>query len=324
MSTLRHYFSSAAETAGFRHAVDVLLHGLTGNVVRVDDRDYDSFVESMKRITSTVPTGCSMDQMSIAAGSAVQTLDDYNARTSRAITERGALLQNMIEMLGHSLVAISGGSDAAMEAFNDLHRGLSVPAVTEDLYQLKSRLGECLRNLSESALQRNAGDLSSTEPPKLVSFGLGLASAAELSGRKAAETAIQQALATPGRKYLVTAVMDRLQSIRARFGRDIGNEALQTFAERIREKLEPRDRLYRWGGPALVAVLNRDESIENLRKTVKHVFAIPLDKEFDVGGREILIPISAAWSVIAMTPPATNLYSHVERFVASQSPHDYC
>ena len=128
----------------------------------------------------------------------------------------------------------------------------------------------------------------------------------------------------PGRKYIVTAVLDRLQSLNARFGQHVGDRVLRALAQRLQDSFEDSDVLFRWNGPAIIAMLWRDESIEDVRKSVRHIFDTPFEKEFDIGGRNVLIPIGAAWSVIGLIPPAVNSFNYIDRFVASQSPRDFC
>ena len=54
------------------------------------------------------------------------------------------------------------------------------------------------------------------------------------------------------------------------------------------------------------------------------IIDVRLDKLFDLGGRSALVPITVSWSVIGIVPPATIASKHIDAFVASQIPRDYC
>ena len=44
---------------------------------------------------------------------------------------------------------------------------------------------------------------------------------------------------------------------------------------------------------------------------------------FDVGGRQVLIPVTAAWSVFMLIPPVATAVRHIQSFIASQGAGDY-
>jgi diguanylate cyclase (GGDEF)-like protein len=119
-------------------------------------------------------------------------------------------------------------------------------------------------------------------------------------------------------------VLDRLQSLNARFGQELGDRVLKALAEHMKDGLEDSDVLFRWSGPTIVALIWREDSIEQVRKSVRHLFETPFEKEFDLSGRSVMIPIGAAWSVIGLIPPAVNSFNYIDRFVAGQTPKDYC
>jgi diguanylate cyclase (GGDEF)-like protein len=144
-----------------------------------------------------------------------------------------------------------------------------------------------------------------------------------LPKREAAESAFAELARTGGRKYLVTVVIDRLQSINNRFGNAVGDQVLKIMAEYVAQHLGA-DGLFRWSGPALVAILRRQESIDRVRTEMKRIIDVRLDKLFDLGGRSALVPITVSWSVIGLVPPATIASKHIDGFVASQMPRDYC
>jgi hypothetical protein len=75
----------------------------------------------------------------------------------------------------------------------------------------------------------------------------------------------------------------------------------ELFNQRRRQpggRLIASDRLFHWSGPAVVAILDRQQSFDQVRALVRRVLDKPLQETWDNGGRSVLIPLSAIWSVV--------------------------
>jgi diguanylate cyclase (GGDEF)-like protein len=329
--SLRKYLVGSEENQPHRRVVDLLLEGIVESAVRTEGAEYKGFADNMNQIVSSAPPGCSLADLLVMVGSATQALKDYNARTTSVVRQQGVELQHIVQMLTQTVITISGGSEKSVESLTEVRRGLESAARLDDVHRVKARLGECLRTVCEEAERQKleSGALVAQLQQQIDRSPTAKTEPAEdrvtgLPRRKAAEDAVRQALLIPRRKYLVTAVLHRLQTLNARFGQQVGDRILRAFGARIKENLLETDMLFRWDGPALVALLWREETLEQVRKTVKRTFDAPYEKEFDIGDRQVLVPISPAWSVIGLIPPATNSFNYIDRFVASQSPRDYC
>jgi diguanylate cyclase (GGDEF)-like protein len=331
MVSLRRYLAGSEESLTSRRALDILIRGIVESAVSIDAAEHKLFSESVARMAAAVQPGCDADDLLVLSCSVIQTLQDYNTRTASLLKRQGAEFQNMMGMLAHAVMTISGGTGKSVESLNELRHGLESAALLEDIRKVKSSLAECLRSVCDE-VQRRKSEAEGLVAQLQAQIDRGQNSryisdedvATGLPRRKTAQEAINQAVLIPGKKFLLTAVLDRLQSLNARFGQEVGDRVLRALAERLKESLGDSDVLYRWTGPAIVALLWRDENIEQVRRSVRHIFDTPFEKELDIGGRQILIPVSAAWSVIGLIPPAANSFNYVDRFVASQSPRDYC
>jgi GGDEF domain-containing protein len=128
---------------------------------------------------------------------------------------------------------------------------------------------------------------------------------------------------SPQGKFVVIAVCSRVQAVNARFGYTVGDRMLGAFAEHFKKGLSARDQLFRWQGPALVALLERAERIERVRTEIRQFADVKFDKTTEVGQRTVLIPISASWSIFALAPPLETFMTQLEAFAAAQAPRDY-
>jgi diguanylate cyclase (GGDEF)-like protein len=326
--TLKRYLLTSEREVPLRSIISLLLKGLAAHAVRTDETEYEAFRADIERVESAVHTDTT-DQLLIAAGAAVQAFESYNQHTARLIRRQAAELQHIASMLAQTLITISEGSDRSVQALHDITVDLEQAAALEDVQKVRLRLGDCLGRVREEAarqkketettilalqdhIARTGGESSPDVDP-----------VTGLPKREAAESAFAELARTGGRKYLVTVVIDRLQSINNRFGNAVGDQVLKIMAEYVAQHLGA-DGLFRWSGPALVAILRRQESIDRVRTEMKRIIDVRLDKLFDLGGRSALVPITVSWSVIGLVPPATIASKHIDGFVASQMPRDYC
>jgi len=237
----------------------------------------------------------------------------------------------MAAMLSESVLRISGSSERSQQALAEARSHLDQAIDLEDLQKVKTLLGTCLEQVcQESLLQKEEALAAIAEMQRHVEQAEEpIARPPEvdpvtgLPGRSHGETAVCEALHLPGRKYVGVLVLDRLQSINARFGNRIGDQVLAELTRHLKANLMATDSLFRWSGPTLLVVMSRHCTLDRIRIDVKPLFGKSVEREFDVGGRSVLIPVAAAWAVFGLVPPATTILKHIDAFVASQMPKDY-
>ncbi|MGJ5816493.1 diguanylate cyclase domain-containing protein [Paludibaculum fermentans] len=333
--TLKRYLTNSEDEIGLRRIVAMLVHGMADHAVCADPQEHEVFRQDMQGIHEAAQQDCSHDQLLVIAGAAIHALDSYSLRTTRAIRRQDALLQNMIDMLAQTVIAISGGSERAAESLTAIRSDLEQAASLETVQSLKSRLGECLvkvrdeatrqRQEREAAISELRGHLQRVQSPVLQLKNAHLDAITNLPDQAAAVAAFEEGLKTPGRKYILTLVVGRMQPINARFGQAAGDEMLRLLKKHVQTQvMQDGEHLFRWTGPTLVALLPRQETIDQIRSKLKRVLDVPLQNEVDIGGRTVLLPLSIAWSVIALIPPITNTSLFISKFIASQTPLDYC
>jgi diguanylate cyclase (GGDEF)-like protein len=334
--TLKRYLAGPdEEQTTFRRVISLLLQGMALHAVQGDAADFEKFRDDFNRIQTNASNETPVQELLVTAGAAVQAFSNHNQCTTRFIRQQGVELQNMISMLTQTVIMIGDVGQRSCQSLKEIEGQLEGASAIEDVQNLKLRLGECLVSLREEAARQKSEAQSKTaaierqlENTKDRVQGL-LPMAAELDtitglpNQAMAEVAFHEAVQKPGRRYVVTAVANRIQAVNIRFGNAIGDQVLKALAESIRAHFPGQDLLFRWQGPAVVALLERRETLEAVRTEIRRISEQRLEKMFDVGGRQVLIPISAAWSVIGLIPPAANASRYVQTFIASQTIKDY-
>jgi GGDEF domain-containing protein len=95
------------------------------------------------------------------------------------------------------------------------------------------------------------------------------------------------------RKECVAAlfVIDRLASINGRFGRAAGDDVLLLVAQQLAKRLSGAT-LFRWSGPALVAILEVATGAAAAESQAKAAASMRLEKSIEANGRSIFLLIT--------------------------------
>lgn len=314
--------------------IDLFLQGVSLHAVEGDKVDYSQFRSDMDgfalRLTSEQP----ISERFVVVSEALRALADYNRRTSQYLRTQNAELQKMITMLTQTVIAVGTNSETSVAGLQGIERALEETRLVDDVRLVKAQLGECLQTVRvEAVRQIEEGKATrasiqrelARSQDRIGGFSVGprVDPVTGLRGMVEAQQALQAASAEPGNKFLLLFVVNRLQAVNARFGTVIGDQVLALAAEHFRGALPAEDILYRWHGPALVAVLSRTSDIGYVRDEIRLFAEKKLEKNFAIGSRSVLLPISTSWTVFPIVPPVDALLRKVEVFTAAQLSRDY-
>jgi GGDEF domain-containing protein len=112
---------------------------------------------------------------------------------------------------------------------------------------------------------------------------------------RAAEQALLTAISTGTSTYAVLLSVDRVEIINSRFGAAVGDRILMLFGQHLAQRLSPTDQLFRWRGSGFLALIDRSGPEISVRADVARMVAARLEQEIELGGRSILLPITASW-----------------------------
>lgn len=320
--------------SAYRRIIGLFLQGIALHAVEGDRGDYERFKEDIAKLEQALTPETPMAELLVLVGSAVHAMEDYNQRTSKFVRRQNTELHHMVSMLTQTVISIGDSSAQSVNRLQGIEKAIERTRVVEDIQMLKLQLGECLEAVREEALrQKRDGqsamdtlrqELENTEN-SVGAFCLrpDVDAATGLPGKAEAEKAISEALGAPANKFLVVAVCSRVQAVNARFGYAVGDRVLKALAEQFTNGLSASDRIFRWQGPALVALIDRTERIDRVRSEIRQFADQKIEKTMEVGQRTVLIPIAASWSVFPVAPPRDSFMKQIEAFTAAQAPRDY-
>jgi GGDEF domain-containing protein len=334
--SLKSYFFRGGDkddNSEFRRIVDLFLQGIALHAVEGDHSDYQRFRADIDALAAKLASELPMVELYVIVGGALRTLEDYNRRTSQFVETQGAEMQKIVSMLTQTVITIGASSKASANILQDIEKSIERAGQVQDIQDLKGRLGESLEAIREEARRQKQDGQSALQILQLeldgsrqsvgpIALAPDVDAATGLPGKVEAGKMIRAATDSPDGKYLLIAVISRVQAVNARFGYAVGDRVLALAAEHFRNSLAASDLLYRWQGPAFLAVLSRRECIDHVRSEIGRFADAKLEKTVDVGNRRVLIPISAVWSIFQVAPPLDDLIRQVEAFTAAQAPRD--
>lgn len=137
-------------------------------------------------------------------------------------------------------------------------------------------------------------------------------------GRSRAVEALAAVLQAEPPCYAVMLVLDDLPKIQVRFGRRVADILLRSYADFVVGILAPGDRLFRWSGAALLALLPRLDELDAIRSD----FRASLDRRkfrhvVRTSTRSIPLTISPRWTVIPVHEASGQLVPKIDQFVGA-------
>lgn len=317
----------------YRRMIDLILQAISLHAVSGDTADYERFRSDMNAFGGRLTPELSMEERFVVVGEALRALEDYNRHTSRFLRIQNAELHNMISMLTQTVIAVSANSETSVAGLQGIEKSLEEARMLEDVRVVKAHLGECLHSVRGEALRLKEEGKAALESIQLelaqsqerlggFSVGSHLDTATGLPGKVEAERGLHEAVASPGTKFLLLAVINRWEAVNARFGFAIGDQVLAIAVEHFRGALPAEDKLYRWNGPALLGVMSRTADIGVVRDEVRRFADKKLEKIFVIGARSVLLPISASWAIFPLVQPIDALRRKVEIFITAHLSHD--
>jgi GGDEF domain-containing protein len=296
-----------------RRAIAVLLRRVAENALRADETDHADLTMTLQRVERDLPEMNSAELLTSAV-EVLRTLDSFNQRTVEFLRRQRTKFKGLLSFLISAIPEFQADT-ANKDVLDDIRRQIAQVNGIEDLENVETRLRSYVLEMY-AVTSRTHRKESGHDPGPAAS--LNLDPITRLPGRAAAEAAMMEAVSGSRKKYIGVVVLSQLQSINARYGNAVGDQVLAELAHEIQAGLWVSDSLYRWSGPALLAVMDRDVDINRLRTNVKPLFGRSIDKPFDVGGKDVLIPVAPAWNVFGLIRPLSIIMKRIDMFVAGQ------
>ena len=311
----RRYLTPLEEEATYRRVVSMLLDGVAANAVNVDAEAFEGFRQRLGTLRQAMASETTVESLMSHAAAAVKAFGDYARETNGMLDTQTEEMQNTIASLSSRPAAAAGnGGLAAAE------HGASSPG---------AHLHEASGGAPQGVARQKEEPDQLTQAPSLEatrrqehSRSLELDPVTELPCEAAARAQFLPAVHSGELRHVVVFVLGSAQRINLRFGRSTGDAVVRELKQYVAAQLQPGDRMFRWPGPAVVALLASTEPFDRIRARMKRFLEKPIERDFDVNGRSVLIPLSIAWSVFPLSLPLAGVNRQIHDFIAGQGYRD--
>jgi GGDEF domain-containing protein len=335
MVSIKQYLNGTSLEISLRQAVALLVEKIGDSAVEDDPEELDNFRGEISGVRDALTHYPPAENLLILARSAAETLEAYNRRITRSIVRRDGTYQAIIRMFQDGLTRIAGENTACAESLRRMNEEWESGAGFKNPPSLKLHLSNCLDGILETfereraaskaligklqiqveRAQAERAQVESLRPPAGAT-GRQVDRATELLSRDDCIAAVREAIERGTRHYAVVMIVNRFRPISARLGREAGEWMLARFGEFVASQLPASDRLFHWSGAGVVAILDRQQSFDQVRALVRRMLDRPLQETWDSGGRSVLIPLSAVWSVVVIDTTAEATEKRIQAFAA--------
>ena len=307
------------------HVVAFLVEGIGRNVTAADTDHAARFRRISDEARARVRADISAAELLVLAGSLVQALEDHASRAAQEQRTQFEELQHMVAMLTGTVSAISSSSQTNVGRLGEIEKQVSGISVLDDVRQIKARLGDCLADIRAEADRQQKVTVAMIEH---LSQGLSdsrKSDVNQVSGavvdtitglpiRPAAEAALAEPARRDGHTFAAVMVLETFQSVNRKFGKEVGDEVMAEFTRLVQRNLPKADRLFRWGGSTLVAVLVRAATLERVRHELAATLATGWEYNIRTPSRSVLLPLTPRWVVIPNLTAPCMIYQKIDSF----------
>lgn len=290
----------------------------------------------LSAISSRITEQASIEDLSNAVDAAVALIRKYQSgvveRATQQLTELKAVMRTMTD----TITFLSESRSTVVHQLTFVERQLEETTELEDIRLLRPRIAECLELVRQETARLQAESAAHSEavrqqmglPPSPENTGqvtgrrLGtLDLATGLPGRVAAERLLADKLSSGLRCSLAVFVPERLGFIGRRHGREAEDEVLLHVAQHLSKLMPQGSHLYRWTGPALLAVRVTSDSPDKAEQIWRHMASKSCEKTIGNERRSALLRILIACETqIADTDkPLSTVLDQLDDFVVRNS-----
>lgn len=331
ISTFKGFLRNGKPAAAdFARSLHTALTGVARYTVDGRDDELIAFRESMLSLAARIHEQSNVAEVDTTVGEALEIFRNYNDRSLRFNQSHSAELKSVMRTMTETITYLSESRTRSVHQLQFVERELEQASQIDDIRLLRARVVSCLDvvreetvRLQSEALERSqqvrdqigkAVSASEAPPPR---FGV-MDTVTGLPSRKAAERTIIETLQIGGPSAVAVFVVTRLSSINSKYGRAVGDEVMLRVANHFAQHLSSDTLLYRWSGPALVAVINVHDSGDSIKRAWSKAAAAK--QEINLDGRDrsvfVVVETSMSFQVINKGVVPQDLFNGLDKFVA--------
>jgi GGDEF domain-containing protein len=301
--------ASAEERDAWKQLAFLILSATRDHSAHCGLAEREAFRQRLEQAQAGLEGSSDASQILITAGTLAHAISRYGAEMQRRVDAVAHETSGAVRLFLRHLQSIHDTPECH-PLLDELRSAIETGASVARLQECLDQLGQ--RSVSIRPPSHRSGRMQSAHHLDACT-GLPVRSEAESALREAADGAVPVCAAI---FYL-----HRMALTNARFGEAIGNQVIQACSEHVAaHAIKSTDRLYRWSGPAFLAILYRSDSLVTVGGEVQRLVCSPLSRFFETATRSVYLPMKISGEVIPVHGrPFAEIAEQIEHFVLNTS-----
>jgi GGDEF domain-containing protein len=299
----------------------------------IDGRDDElaSFRENMLALAARIHDQANGTELESTVSQAIEIFRDYNSRNLKFHQSHASELRSVMRTMTDTITYLSESRTRSVHQLQFMERELEQASQIDDIRLIRSRLISCLDVVREETVRLQSESQARSQEVReqigkaaIVSesqsrFGV-MDTVTGLPSRRAAERTIGENLQKGVNFAVAIFVVTKLSAINSKYGRAVGDEVMLRVANHFAQHLSADTLLYRWSGPALVAVINTYDNTEEIKRLWTKAAGVKQEINLETKDRSVFVLVETMilfHAVNAATPPQ-DLFNSLDQFTAKQ------
>jgi GGDEF domain-containing protein len=297
MTTLAPFMNASRTVAAERKAealsrvVSLLLQGIALHSFETGSAQAASFQTGIRKVRADFDKTDDPDSVLLLAGAAIHLMEEFNDAARQQARARQNEFESAIALLTEALLEVARTDAETLVAFKEIERDLASAPGVEGLRSAREKLThavEAVRDEVSNPLGKCGiprGDVDSSTGLPDYGFAAG---------------AIADIWHCRDDYYAAIFAAERLETINLRFGFQAGDQVLQVLSDHVMKLLGRDDKLFRWRGPCIMALLRRGVSEAQLAADLSRQSPARMEHALTLGDREVILTLSTSWNLFPL------------------------
>jgi GGDEF domain-containing protein len=292
--------------------VSVLLQGISLHAFEFDPAAAEAFHIAIGKLRSQIGLIEDEDSALLMAGAAIRLLEENTAAAEGHLHARHIEAEKIVALLADAFLDAAGASEEAMVRVKEIERDLARARGAEALIAGRLRMAASISAIREAGAAANrVEDTSAGETDGVT----GLPDSAH------GAAAIAEVWNSREDYFAALFAAERLDAINLRFGFEAGDQVLQALSQHLGQQTGIDDRLFRWRGPCIMALMRRRLPESHVAAEAARMAASRLEHAISIRNRDAIVSISTAWNLFPLAGSRTvqQMIGQLNEFAATRS-----
>lgn len=288
-----------------------LLGSIAREAICADAAEHIRFQESMLELDGKLRNTQESAEIYAISAAADKALQNYNTQTTKYFRNQTAELQSMASAAIGTVADIHSNSAGSLINLRAMEQQVLRASSASSLTECRLQLIECLASLREESkrqhqqstqiVSRLHSELNHGNNPSTRTIQAGNDPVSGLPSRPDAEAMLAaQYKGAHTSTFAVLFSIHRINIINTKYGYAAGDQVMRAFLNHLRSYLTIVDDLFRWSGPAFLAIAHRPAGMNQFRTEIAKILGKRFEQELALPNRTALLPVSASALVIEL------------------------